>query len=74
MTKSKVRNYVSVEPKYFIVGYIIYESKETSARKRLVRHHLKMVDGIVNAYVQVINLEERLERVRNCNILAVGIG
>ena len=68
-TKIKVSDYVSVEqpnhqmtlfnpkPKYCISGYIFYQSKITSLRKRLAHYRLNMIDGDVNAYAQILNSE-----------------
>ena len=85
-TKVNISDYVSVDKpdhqrnmfnpqlKNCIAGYIIYWSKGKSSRKRLARRHFKNIDGNVNAYAQIRNPEERLERVRDYNMLAAGIG
>ena len=66
--------HLGMDPKYFIVGYIISQSKVISARKRLVLRCLNLIDDNMNKYAQIINLEKWLERVSNYNMLDAGIG
>ena len=63
--KVKVGDYISVEqpdhnkntfnphPKYFIVGYIIYQLKGDKARKRLARCCFNMIGVNVNTYAHI---------------------
>ena len=62
------------EPIVFILCYIVSHERGASARKRLARRLLNMIDVNMNVYANILYSEYWLERVMYYNILAAGIG
>ena len=67
------RTVFNPDPKYCFAGYIISHPKSTSARKRLALHCQKIIYVNVNVYAQIINSEERMEMVKDYNIMDADI-
>eukprot|EP00957_Ditylum_brightwellii_P126707 9657548-Ditylum_brightwellii.AAC.1 len=59
-------------PANCIAGYIMSQSIGPAETKKLSCYQLNIIDGTINLYAKLLNSQEQLDKIKECNELATG--